>query len=90
MDLSPVFFIRIKWFRGRVARQRSAKPSTAVRIRSKPLVNHLFGWFFYLTEKAGAFVADERNATQQKLHACTGAGNQIFVFKAGETYSSSG
>jgi hypothetical protein len=24
------------WFRGRVARQRSAKPFTAVRIRSKP------------------------------------------------------
>ena len=28
----------LKRFRGRVARQRSAKPSTAVRIRSEPLV----------------------------------------------------
>ncbi len=29
-------FAFAKWFRGRVARQRSAKPRTAVRLRSKP------------------------------------------------------
>ena len=37
------------WRRGRVARQRSAKPSTAVRIRSTPQTNLqvFLGGFFY-------------------------------------------
>lgn len=37
-----------KWFRGRVVRQRSAKPCTAVQIRSEPLKikDALFGVFF--------------------------------------------
>ena len=38
------------WRRGRVARQRSAKPSTAVRVRSTPLTNLqvTLGVFFML------------------------------------------
>lgn len=38
MDEIRIFLLSLssKWFRGRVARQWSAKPSTAVRIRSEP------------------------------------------------------
>jgi hypothetical protein len=39
-DLALRFFIL--WSRGRVARQSSAKASTAVRIRSRPQVNSNF------------------------------------------------
>ncbi len=50
-------FAHLNWFRGRVARQRSAKPFTAVRICSEPLMEgsrdcdpflilpDLTGWF---------------------------------------------
>ena len=40
-----------KWLRGRAVRQRSAKPCTAVRIRSQPpqkKLIHLFEWAFFL------------------------------------------
>jgi hypothetical protein len=38
-DKHKLFFMFVIWFRGREARQRSAKPPTAVRIRSEPPVS---------------------------------------------------
>lgn len=43
-----------KWCRGRVVRQRSAKPRTAVRIRSTPLIKPVAarsGLFCFLPEE---------------------------------------
>jgi hypothetical protein len=44
-----LYLQKIIWSHGRVARQRSAKPSTAVRIRLRPFLFHILLLFFKIT-----------------------------------------